>query len=461
MKKKVVIIGSGPGGAAAGALLSQRGHEVTLLEEKPFEGGRCTSLNRDGFIYDFGVHMFSRGDSGPHGEVNRLTQGNLQWITKNPAARVIGKVAFDFPLDIRGLFSQIKLARNLGVGIKNYLEAFRLIKALMKGEDVAVNDGITAQAFVNRYTDDEMIHLFINCVCQLYFALSYKEASAGEFIWCFKRMFNEAAFGYPRGASKSIPHSFLESFKRNQGKLHLHAAVTRIKIENGKVKGVETEGGYYPAGIVISSAGIQPTIMLSGKENFPESYLAKVNNMTWSNAYITIKYALGRKIIPYPVVFHMPDLPAHEVFKYIEEKTVPDDFFIFMPVPSNQDPELAPSGCQLVIAGTVAPPFASEKLCQAILDKLHIKVCDLFPGLEEAIIWHAYSTRKDTSKLIGHPAGECIGLAQTPDQVGIHRLSSETPVEGLYLVGADAGARGIGTELASGSALNLVQRGDI
>ena len=298
-------------------------------------------------------------------------------------------------------------------------------------------------------------------IIQLYFALSYKEASAGEFIWCFKRMFNEAAFGYPRGASKSIPHSFLESFKRNQGKLHLHAAVTRIKIENGKVKGVETEGGYYPAGIVISSAGIQPTIMLSGKENFPESYLAKINNMTWSNAYITIKYALGRKIIPYPVVFHMPDLPAHEVFKYIEEKTVPDDFFIFMPVPSNQDPELAPSGCQLVIAGTVAPPFASEKLCQAILDKLHIKVCDLFPGLKEAIIWHAYSTRKDTSNLIGHPAGECIGLAQTPDQVGIHRLSSETPVEGLYLVGADAGARGIGTELASGSALNLVQRGDI
>ncbi len=458
MKKKVVIIGSGPGGAAAGALLSTEGHDVTILEANPFEGGRCTSINKDGFTFDFGVHMFSRGNTGPHGEVNRLTHGNLEWKNQNPAARVMGKAEFDFPLNIKSLFTQIKLATKLNVRKTNYIGAFRIFRALMNGQNSDTYDRETVQEFVDRYTDDEMIHIFMNCLSQLYFALSYKEASAGEFIWCFTRMFNEAAFGYPMGGAGAIPSSFLTSFKKNTGSLHLNEAVTRIDIENGAVKGVETGSNYYPAEIVISSAGVLPTIHLAGRDNFPENYLCRVEQMRWSNAYISIKYALDQKIIPYPVVFHMPDLSRNEVFRYIDDHTVPEDFFIFMPVPSNQDPSLAPEGKQLVIAGTVAPPLASEKLCNAILDKLHAKVCILFPDMEEAILWNSRSTRKDTTNLTGHPAGECIGLAQTPDQVGLHRPRINTPIAGLLLVGADTDSRGIGTELAVGSALALVKK---
>ena len=41
------------------------------------------------------------------------------------------------------------------------------------------------------------------------------------------------------------------------------------------------------------------------------------------------------------------------------------------------------------------------------------------------------------------------------DQTGDKRLSQQTPVENLYLVGAEAGGWGIGTELAAMSALEL------
>lgn len=100
----------------------------------------------------------------------------------------------------------------------------------------------------------------------------------------------------------------------------------------------------------------------------------------------------------------------------------------------------------------------SDEQCNAILDKIHAKVCDLFPALSQSIIWEIRSGRKDTSDLTGMDTGSCIGLAQTPDQSGRFHLTSDTPVKGLYLVGADAGSRGIGTELAVGSALNLLRR---
>ena len=120
------------------------------------------------------------------------------------------------------------------------------------------------------------------------------------------------------------------------------------------------------------------------------------------------------------------------------------------------DPTLAPSGKQLVIAGTVAPPGASKKLCDAIIDQVDKKVNQLFPDIKNTIMWKIRSTADDTTGLTNHWSGACIGLGQIPGQVGVSRPSHETPIKNLWMVGADVGSRGIGTEMASGSALNLV-----
>jgi len=174
---------------------------------------------------------------------------------------------------------------------------------------------------------------------------------------------------------------------------------------------------------------------------------------------VTIKPPLPRGVVPYPVVFYMPNVQSKNLFSYIEEKKPPTDPYIFMPVPSNLDPSLAPEGKQLVIAGTAAPAGASDDLCHAILNRVDERVCALFPGIKDASLWQVRSTVADTKKITGHSAGEAIGIGQTPEQVGKKRPGLKTPVKNLYLVGADAGARGIGTEIASASALALVDLG--
>jgi prolycopene isomerase len=455
MGKKAVVIGSGVGGSGSAALLAKAGYEVTLLESHPFAGGRCACLERGGFRYDFGVHMFSRGEKGPLGEINRRTGGDLGWVTHEYPCHVMGRVEFDFPLDINPLARQVSLARKLGVKPKNYLGAYRLFRALLGGKGVEENDGAVLQDYVSRYTDDEIIHLFINCLSQLYFAQSYRQSSAGEFLWSFSRMFKGASFGYPVGGGGEIPGSYLRGVEREGGRALFKEEVSRIVVEGGRVQAVETNRGEYPADIVVSNAGLRNTIYLAGRKSFPEEYVEKAEGYEDSNAYITIKYALERKVIPYPVVFYMPHLPPEKVFSYIDEEKPPEEPYIFMPVPTNHDPGLAPEGKQLVIAGTAAPAGASDELCNAILDKVHAQVCELFTGLEGALLWASRSTGADAMELTGHRVGECIGLAQTPSQVGDLRPEMRTPVEGLWLVGADAGARGIGTEMAAASALRL------
>jgi len=458
MGKKAVVIGAGIGGCACAALLAQGGHEVTLLESQAFPGGRCASQEKDGFRYDFGVHMFSMGDAGPHGEVSRRIGGNLRWVARDPACRVLGKADFSFPLDIKPLPRLAGLAGKLGVRVKSLPGAFRLFRALLKGRTTAATDAMTLKDYASSYTRDESVHLFLNCVSQLYFALAYNEASAGEFLYSFSRMFGMASFAYPVGGSGAIPSVLLEGLERRNGRVLFHTPVQRIRVQDGRVRGVETCAGELPADLVVSNAGLWRTIELAGRDHFPAAYLRKAESYRPSNSYVTVKYALNRAVIPDPVVFYMPDLPPAEVFRYIAERSVPEDPYIFMPVPSHHDPTLAPPGRQLVVAGTAAPPEASDILCNAILDRVHAKVRELFPALESAVLWQSRSTCAQARELTGHRAGEAIGLAQTPDQSGRLRPGWATPVEGLWLVGADAGARGIGTEMAAASALGLAER---
>ncbi len=456
--KKIIVIGSGVGGAGVAALLAKAGHQVTVLEAHAFAGGRCTSFEKEGFCYDFGVHMFSRGNSGPHGEINRRLGGNLRWQTRNPACRVMGKMEFDFPLDIRPLSRQIYLARKLGVKISHLWGAFRLFRALMAGRDPHLYDHLTLREYVAGFTADENIHLFMNCLAQLYFALSYQEAAAGEFIWCFARMFQEADFGYPEGGGRAIPESFLTQLAIAGGTVKYSEPVTRIDVTDGRVQGVETAAGYYPADIVITNCGLPLTMELAGKENFPDSQVQAAQQHVYTNPYVTVKYALNEKVIPYPVVFYMPDIPAAELYRYIDDQTVPEDPYLFIPVPSNMDASLAPAGKQLVIAGTPAPPGASQDLCQAILEKINYRMRKLFPKIETARQWQVRSTADDISGLTRKGFADTIGLGQVPGQVGADRPGLETAVSGLWLVGADAGSRGIGTEMAAGSALALADR---
>ena len=57
-KKKVVVIGAGPGGLAAAMQLGYAGAEVTVLESKSVVGGRCSTIQAGDFRFDLGPTFY-------------------------------------------------------------------------------------------------------------------------------------------------------------------------------------------------------------------------------------------------------------------------------------------------------------------------------------------------------------------------------------------------------------------
>ncbi|NWK57549.1 phytoene desaturase [Verrucomicrobiaceae bacterium N1E253] len=54
MKKKILIIGAGPGGLSSGMLLAHRGYDVTILEKSHVVGGRNAPIQAGNYTFDTG-----------------------------------------------------------------------------------------------------------------------------------------------------------------------------------------------------------------------------------------------------------------------------------------------------------------------------------------------------------------------------------------------------------------------
>ncbi|NIR37266.1 MAG: NAD(P)/FAD-dependent oxidoreductase, partial [Actinobacteria bacterium] len=60
----VVVIGAGPAGLTAAALLTKHGHRVDVYEPYPWIGGFSGTFETDGFTLNFGAHLLEDPGSG-------------------------------------------------------------------------------------------------------------------------------------------------------------------------------------------------------------------------------------------------------------------------------------------------------------------------------------------------------------------------------------------------------------
>jgi len=480
--KDILVIGSGPGGMGVAALLQSQGHQVTLLEKNNFYGGKCSSRRKEGFIVDSAFHLFSLGESGPHGEITRRIGGDLQWVVRNPfaTARLAGsgymKIPESIPMWIPyGIKNYVTgtvrpaILNNLRHVLRNFgvTELVRtLIKiALLDKDFLSSIDDLTGRDFLLKFTEDPKLHRLFADLALLAFVVPYTEASAGELIGCLGNSYRRHTLGVCKGGVGEVCGSFMREFTRDGGVIRLGCGIDRILVDGNRARGVETsDGEELTADIVISSAGIKRTVEMGGAENFPEEYVSHVHGLRESYAALIVKYALDRRIdaLPKHCFLNIPDIEAERMVEYLWEGGVPEDPPFGMVIPSDWDPRIAPAGKQLIIAGGMGQPEVTPEnidRCEQILDRVEDRIHEMWPQVRGHVMWKERSSVADVGAVTGKTTGECIGLAQCVGQVGANKPSPMTPIENLWLVGCDAGARGVGTEQATNSALyvaNLV-----
>ena len=444
--RNVIVIGSGIGGSAIAALLSQRGFHVTVLERLGFVGGRCCSREREGFVLDLGVHTFSQAGAGPLGEVLRKCgrDNAIEWsYTNNPTQK------------LNYLGTWIEYPRGIGLlGVDP--EEFRAIIGkivIMSRDEISSLNHVTLFDWLRGCTSNQVIHNIFAYISQLYFVVSSWEASAGEFIRSMQAQAKKRASGYPVGGCQVIPRTYLDIVTANGGVARTSAGVRKIVVRDGRATGVERSSGeVVHADLVISNVDPKITILeLAGEEHFPYEYVTRVRRIHYAPAAYVVKLALKKKITDEKFIMHITHPDAREYYSRIERGEVPDKVNLMVPVVSNMDPGTAPAGRQLIIAGTFpAINPDPEAWHRSVMNSVE----ELFPGIARHILFTEDTHAGEVDALVGEGGG-VIGMAQTIDQVGDRRLRQTTPIANLYLVGAEAGGWGIGTELAANSALEL------
>ncbi len=470
----VIVIGTGIGGCAAGALLADQGYRVLFLEKNERIGGACSYYEKEGVHVDVGAHFFSSGNGGPIGEVQRRlgSPHMVRFLDCNPLFRIKGP-GIDVTLRTMKLHALLPFVLALfgqaGIPFREMLPLTRKMvwPMLMPDRAIATMEQLNVEDYVLASTRNPIVLLVISLFMGLYFVLPYWEASVGEAVWSTKKAFLARNTGYPKGGAVAVPKAFLDSARARGAKVRTNSRVRCICVNRGLACGVEdTDGRYFSSRAVVSNTSLRDTISLVGVRYLASGYRTNIASIKGRLSAVQAKILLDRPVVREGILIGIHDrrgsrkraLSLEDVRKAWEDTVtgkVPDIFSFYCPVPTNFDPDLAPKGMQLLTVTTAAPnslqrPFA---MADAWIDAMLEALCSVEPDIQKHIVWIDRFNTTFLEHWLGKTGGPVIATCQRVGQVGVVRHPCGTPVAGLFVVGDAAGGRGIGTELACRSAI--------
>jgi phytoene dehydrogenase-like protein len=456
--KKVVIIGAGIGGAGLAALLAKDGAKPIVFERNNFVGGKAGSIEHKRCLVEVGIHISPRGETGPLAQIAKKTDADVGFMNKSPMLRLIyGENEGMIYQNMMHPVSLYNMYRTISPSIKELpgiLRFMMLAYRIKTKKDAEPYYHISAKSVIDKYTSDPDMHAFLNFCCVMMFCISTEEASAGDWLLAFNNWITSGATAYPKGGFGAIPNAYMKVCEDAGGELHLNEKVNRIIAGDGTVQGVETDKAFYPADIIISNAGVVKTLDMAGDQHFPDSYVEKARNSIDSTGGATVIFALDAPLAKTPLNVYIPKrYNWAATIKGLEQGQIPDDMALFIVSPTVTEPDLAPEGLHLLYGGTVTPASLDEDLNNEVLDRVENRLEKLHPGLKEHTVWKERSGVDVLAAISGRGHADAIGMAQRYDQDADKRFSPRSPVNGLYIVGADTGSFGIGTELAAQSAM--------
>lgn len=465
MKKRIVIIGSGFGGLAAAVRLQAKGMHVTLLEKNAQLGGHAYQLVKNGYTFDMGPSIITAPDliQQVFEVAGKRMEDYLDLVKLDPFYRIyFHDGSF---LDYTGDGDQMKqqMAQVNTEDADNYEDFMRHTRQLY---DAVITDGLGATAFdlrtmigflpralrlgalmpaydfVRRYFKDPR-HLFTFSFHPLfiggnpfrapavYLMIPYLEKSGG--VW------------FCKGGMYTLVQALSRLFTELGGTIETETEVERIVVENRNTTGVLAKGRFYEAAGVISNADLVHTYKdLIASEHRPKWSDKKLGDLQYSMSAFLLYLGVRKK---YPQLKHHT-LILSERYKGLiddifDKKVLPDDFSMYLHIPSQTDPSMAPPGCESIyvlipvpnLEGGVDWNAAAAPYTNTILTFLErgFGLTDLRDSIEVLETFTPLDFKQQRNNHLGSAWGVEPKLMQTA-YFRPHNRSED--VRGLYFVGA-------------------------
>ncbi len=460
-KKRIVIIGAGPGGLAAGMILAKRGFSVTVVEKNQKLGGRTAELKLGDYSFDTGptfLHQKFTLDE-TFAEVERDSSDYLDLVKLDPMTKLTwGDKSLETTYDQKVMADNIektfpghaegyqrfmadhseKLRKIYPVLQKPYhkLSAFCRSELLKVFPYIATND--TVVDVLDRYFPDDNLKL----------AFTFQSKYLGMSPWKCPALFTilsytEYKYGiyHTTGGLCKIPEAMAQVFSEEGGDLRLGAPVDKVLFSGKTATGVRlVTGEEIHADRVIMNADYANAMssIMNGFNRSPASLAEKKYSCS------TFMLYLGLDTIYEDEPHHhimFADNYKQNINEISGEQVVSDDMSIYIRNSSITDKTVAPEGhSQLYI---LVPTIncrngqdwesIKQEYRDKVLDRLEKRTS--MKNLRSHIVEEAIYT-PDTWRDSGIFMGATFNLAHTIDQMLYFRPHNKLKgFNNLYLVG--------------------------
>ena len=272
MAKRVVIIGGGFAGLAAGVRLSDRGYEVLLLERRNHLGGRAYSFidAKTGDVVDNGQHLFMgcyHHTIAFLEKIGRLDRLKFQDRPRVDFLDADGYTSFDCPPLPAPLNVLAGLFRMKGISVRDKLRTFNLGRAI-KGNGRFSPGALTVDQWLDELGQSERIKKrFWQPMVVATLNQSPDIASARMLKVVLQEAFGgdskSARIGISRvGLSDLYTDGACDFIKSRGGDVQTGSQVRRLLIERGVIVAVELKDGRRVEGDYFISA-VPPEALLA------------------------------------------------------------------------------------------------------------------------------------------------------------------------------------------------------
>lgn len=461
-----IVIGGGFGGLAAANRLQSMGVQVTLLEKRSAVGGRAYRFQEDGYTFDMGPTLVTAPDlidrifvragrsldeyvdlvpldpfyrvyfhdetfidyTGIGGEM----KAQMASFNAGDAARYDG-----FMGDVEPIFEAVMTE---GLGNRPFDSVWSMLNFLPRALRLKAYQPVAA--FAKRYFDD-FRHQFLFSFHPLFIGGNpFRAPSVYAMIPYLER---EQGVWFARGGMYRLVKAFEQLLIDQGGAIQTGAAVDEIVIRGGVARGVSVADEFYPADLVVSNAGAAHTY---GELVSPQK------SVTWTPRRLAnLDYSMSCFLVYLGVRRRYPKLKHHTIIvnrRYRElvtdifdRKILPDDFSMYLHVPSKTDPSMAPPGAESMYVLVPVPNLRSgidwSKEAGPFADRI-------LTFLEE---WGLHDLRRNTAvrrrftpddfaSELNAAYGHAFGVEPRLTQTAYFRPhNSSEDFDRLYLVGAD------------------------
>lgn len=248
-QQKIVILGAGVGGLAAGYFLARTGkYKISVLEKEPVIGGLCASFEHEGFVLDYGAHKLYSVIPGVLEEVTALMGNRLLKLPKKNRLFLNGHLV-DYPLQLGNLAKVLGPVRFLRLGLGYGIEVLKglffrqspqsyeeyIIKRFGKPTYELVFEPLAEKV----WGDPATLHPEM--------ARTRVPASGGmELILKLLGLKKESAdtnaefFYYPRTGFGDWPQALAEGIRAHGGEVLTNVNIQALGMSDGKIQNVKT-----------------------------------------------------------------------------------------------------------------------------------------------------------------------------------------------------------------------------